>query len=312
MKGDLKKSIEDYMSNDIGSGKEYQEFLASLNTASDEEIAEVMQQQWSSFIGDIEDQRHRLDNRRRLRWGMLAAACCAIFLICGFVLKLYSDNQRLIRQSKQLICINTGKHERVTVNLPDGTNVKLNSESSLSYAQDFGSEDRRVSLSGEAYFMVTHDAERQFVVNGEFLDVSVHGTTFNVNAYHDQREIEVALVEGKVSVTTHDQDAIPVVLTPNTKAVYDKSTRRISVRPTSMIETAWINDVLVFKSQTIGDVLRVLEKKFDVKIVVPEGFNTDDTYTGYFDDESLSEILYVLKAHYKFSYQINKDVVIIE
>lgn len=312
MNVDLKKGIADFMSNDIGSEKEYGDFLSSLNAASDGNVSEVMRQQWTSFIGDIEGHRSRLDNRRRLRWGMMAAACCAVFVMCGFALKVYSDNQKLIRQSEQLISINTGKHERVTVNLPDGTNIKLNSESTLTYAQNFGAEDRRVSLSGEAYFMVTHDAERKFIVNGEFLDVTVHGTIFNINAYHDQREIEVALVEGKVSVTTHDQDTAPLVLTPNTKAVYDKSTRLISVRPSSMIETAWINDVLVFKSQTIGNVLRILEKKFDVKIVVPDGFNTEDTYTGYFDDESLSEILYVLKTHYKFSYQINKDMVIIK
>ena len=311
MKVNLKTNISDFMSDNIRSEKEYEEFLASLNSASDEDVADVMQQQWVSYIGDIEGRSSRLSSRRDRRWGWLAVACCMILAICGFALKLYVDNQQFIRQSKQLISINTGKHERVTVSLPDGTSVKLNSESTLSYAQDFGTEHRQVFLSGEGYFMVAHDAEKKFVVNNEFLDVTVHGTTFNVNAYHDQKEVEVALIEGKVAVAAHDRDLRPVVLAPNTKAIYDKTTRTFNIRPTSMIETAWISDVLVFKSQPIGNVLRVLEKKFDVKIIVSERFDTEDTYTGYFDDESLSEILYVLKSHYGFKYQINKDTVVI-
>ena len=94
--------------------------------------------------------------------------------------------------------VKAGKGDKATIELPDGTNVVLNSASQLSYLNNFGEKVRRVQLNGEAYFKVAHDEKHAFIVQIGDLEVKVLGTSFNVSAYEDAKDVTVVLLEGKV------------------------------------------------------------------------------------------------------------------
>ena len=96
--------------------------------------------------------------------------------------------------------VKAGKGDKATIELPDGTNVVLNSASQLSYLNNFGEKVRRVQLNGEAYFKVAHDEKHAFIVQIGDLEVKVLGTSFNVSAYEDAKDVTVVLLEGKVGV----------------------------------------------------------------------------------------------------------------
>lgn len=132
--------------------------------------------------------------------------------------------------------VKAGQGDKATVELPDGTNVILNSASQLSYLNNFGKKVRKVQLDGEAYFKVAHDEKRTFIVQVGDLEVKVLGTSFNVSGYEDAKEVTVVLLEGEVGVYAEDTSH---VLKPGDKIVYNKVTHKITttqVHPEDYIE----------------------------------------------------------------------------
>lgn len=104
--------------------------------------------------------------------------------------------------AEQDVIVRSGDSGTSQVTLPDGTLVRLNANSSLTYQQNFGQDNRKVKLSGEGYFEVKKNTEKKFIVNTGYIDVTVLGTKFNLYAYEDKDIIEMALVEGHVNVST--------------------------------------------------------------------------------------------------------------
>ena len=108
------------------------------------------------------------------------------------------------------LVVHADRGERSGVTLPDGTQVKLNAESSLSYTHDFGRELRQVNLEGEAYFEVTRNEDKPFVVHTEYLDIEVLGTSFNVYSYERENVMEMALIE---NIQREDLNSVAVSYT---------------------------------------------------------------------------------------------------
>ena len=127
--------------------------------------------------------------------------------------------------------VKAAKGDKATIELPDGTNVVLNSASQLSYLNNFGEKVRRVQLNGEAYFKVAHDEKHAFIVQIGDLEVKVLGTSFNISAYKDDKEITVVLLEGKVGVYAQERSHI---MKPGDKIEYNKITHQITVSYTHL------------------------------------------------------------------------------
>ena len=128
--------------------------------------------------------------------------------------------------------VKAGKGDKATIELPDGTNVVLNSASQLSYLNNFGENVRRVQLNGEAYFKVAHDEKHAFIVQIGDLEVKVLGTSFNVSAYEDAKDVTVVLLEGKVGVYAQK---ISHIMKPGDKIEYNKATHKITATQTLVI-----------------------------------------------------------------------------
>ncbi|MDD6253318.1 MAG: FecR family protein [Candidatus Cryptobacteroides sp.] len=155
--------------------------------------------------------------------------------------------------------------------LPDQSRVTLNAGSTLFYPETF-SDVRYVYLSGEAVFDVTASGEHPFIVKTSDVSVRVHGTRFNVSAYPDEDNVNVALCRGAVSVSPNKGDAVPVELKPDQSYRYSRIDGSSTVTSVNSSEyTGWESGNLSFHSQDIHSVARTIGRRFNVNIYVTTG-----------------------------------------
>lgn len=314
----LKDRLAKYRTEQINR-EEFRELAQEISNYSDEELYPVLLDSWNNYdynkempSEDIRELLLRIRReagigasiQKRMDWRQIAAVI-ALFILGGLSAYLYIDNRSITQLADRNMVVNVGKGERVTITLPDGTKVRLNSESVLSYKQDFGKENRCVTLSGEGYFDVCKDLRKKFVVNTECMDIEVTGTSFNVYAYSNKDILEMALVEGSVTVSSIRPPFKKIDVVPNEKVVYDKKTGKMEKITTSnILETAWVSKDLVFRSEPMDVVLKRIERKYGVSIEITDSSFMKDTYTGVFDEEEIDEVMDILKFHYGFDYRI--------
>ena len=170
-------------------------------------------------------------------------------------IEMANDNK-----NNELIIPKGGEYQVV---LADGTKVWLNSASRLIYPQSFMGKERRVVLSGEAFFDVAHDAERPFIVETSRMNVKVLGTRFNVNDYDDNEEVSTTLVNGSVEIISGDQQAFRLV--PGEQA-YGKENelekREVNVR----LYTSWIDGKFLFNNTELEEIAKQISRWYDVEI----------------------------------------------
>jgi ferric-dicitrate binding protein FerR (iron transport regulator) len=176
--------------------------------------------------------------------------------------------------------------------LPDSTEVWLNSKSQLRYSPDLAkSKQRLVSLSGQAYFKVHHDALHPFIVQTTQTDIRVLGTSFDVSAYPDDKMIYSTLEEGSIAVL-NKQGTQLTKLTPGEQATFDRRHSTLSKSKVKTTDfTAWKTGKLIFKDCSIADVARKLERRYDCTITISEQLLQENpTYTFSIQNENLPEI----------------------
>jgi transmembrane sensor len=227
------------------------------------------------------------------------------------------------------------------INLPDGTKVKLNSGSKLTYPPDFGNSMRTVHLEGEAFFDVAKDTACPFFVNTHSISIKVLGTSFNVKSYTEENIIETTVESGTIEIyhelATNQpvMDRPPVaVLGKSDKATFVKDVSSISISSglaasenhsntvkkagilvESQIETdlytAWKDNVLKFKGEKFEDIAIKLERWYGVNIEIRHKTLKGEYFTGQFDTETIEQALDALRLTAPFRYSITKNEIVI-
>lgn len=203
------------------------------------------------------------------------------------------------------ILIPNGKTLKIL--LSDGTLVWLNAGTRFKFPQDFkySSESRRVFLEGEAYFDVTKNEHKPFIVDNNGLDIKVVGTKFNVSSYSNDKDIATTLVEGSVIVEKDSQSNKTLQLVPGEQSIYNKKSLQISKRNVdTQIYTSWIDNKLVINNLRFNQILAKLERRFDVKIIDNSKVTDQAIYKGEFANEDLETILKTIAISNPFSYEI--------
>lgn len=155
--------------------------------------------------------------------------------------------------------ISTPRGGQYHVELADGTQVWLNAASSLTYPVSFTGNNREVSLSGEAYFEVAHDAKKPFHVKSGNQDIRVLGTHFNVNSYSDEPSIKTTLLEGSVRINGLK------TLVPGEQSAFTGNSINIYPVDTEPV-TAWKNNKFMFDHEDINGIMRMVARWYDVDI----------------------------------------------
>jgi ferric-dicitrate binding protein FerR (iron transport regulator) len=181
------------------------------------------------------------------------------------------------------------------VELPDGSLVWLNSGSEIKYSTRFAVDNRAISLSGEAYFQVTKNVELPLVVSSGDLQVKVLGTKFNVSAYPETDKINVVLESGRVELLNSHVESFLYELKPGERATYRTDNHELYVSNVNTTKfTAWKEGVLNIYDQSMEELIKRLEIRYNQKFVLEDGLK-DFHYTFTIKNESLDEIIQLME-----------------
>lgn len=204
----------------------------------------------------------------------------------------------------------TVKGERRTVTLPDGSTVKLNAESRITYQSDFGEHNRNLVLEGEAFFDVMPDPSVPFNIRTGDLTTTVVGTSFNINAYPASPQIRVAVRTGKVKVASGEADTEKMLLLPDEMSVFEKKDGSLTSRQFDPLsEFGWVSNTIVLTNADFKEIKRVLEKEYAVTFVVEKGLNVKEDFSARFKDAPIRKVLDALNYTSRFQYNLVKDKV---
>lgn len=256
--------------------------------------------------GDVPDKSHKRRRSPVFVKVLEFAAMIAVAVVSALVV----TDKRQDRQSRlavQSITVPAG--QRLDLVLPDGTSVCLNSGSTISYPSAFSSKNRSVTLDGEAYFEVYHDEAAPFVVHTSKYDVTVLGTTFNVDAYSSKDEFCTSLIEGSVKLSSPSDKSGSIVLKPLEQAFL--SDGGISVRqfsPESVI--SYKDGLLVFNHKSLEEITKEFQKFYGVEIRFTDSKKYNKLFTGKFrQNEGVEYAMKILQSRLGFKYDIQGDVV---
>ena len=254
--------------------------------------------------------KRRIRNRRRIpkiNRLTLVTTCVLTAVLVGVI--GYQPQEALMQQ--QMVTVQANPGMRSIVDLPDGTVVYLNAGSKLSYPIPYDATQRNVTLTGEAYFKVSHHADWPFVasVADDRFQVKVLGTEFNLQAFEHDTTITATLISGRIDVLTKEMDDIRRVqsVLPSEKTSYNRLTGKINIeKVNTQYETAWIDGKIMFKNCRLPEVLKKLTYAYNVKFEVNNPVINDYHFTGVFDNKQLSQILDYLQISSNIKYQIRQ------
>jgi len=200
---------------------------------------------------------------------------------------------------------------RSALKLSDGTSVWLNSGSSIKYPDRFIGNNRTVTLKGEAYFEVESDPKKPFIVETSSLSVKATGTKFNVSEYSFSDETEVTLVTGKVEVSLPDdiKSVNNYKLDVNQHLLFNKVNETISIVNADTYKyIAWKDGKLIFRNEPLSQVVKKIGQVFNIDIEIKGNEIQNYSFRATFQDESLEEILKLLKMSSPIDYiEVKRD-----
>jgi ferric-dicitrate binding protein FerR (iron transport regulator) len=192
-----------------------------------------------------------------------------------------------------------------SVILPDGTTVQLNSGSKLVYASGFNSGERTVNLEGEAFFNVAKDKEHSFTIKTKSLDFKVYGTSFNIQAYPEDSEINTTLVEGSLGVVAKTGSEM-ARLVPGENANFKEDNKELVVTNVDLeLYTSWKDGMVTFRNEKLKDIARKIERWYNVQIVINNPKLADELYMGtIMKNKPIDQLLEVFKLTSSLNYRI--------
>lgn len=162
------------------------------------------------------------------------------------------------------LSVSTPRGGEFKITLEDGTEVWLNAETQLRYPERFGDGERRVAVTGEAFFKVAKDSKRPFYVETAGQVVRVYGTEFNVHAYPEDKSVATTLVEGSIALQAASGNGSQLMLMPGHQALFDKQSHEASVKSVDTeVVTSWRSGSFVFENQNLGDIMQTLSRWYD-------------------------------------------------
>lgn len=282
----------------------YDDSEVELPNTSFKDMLTQKQSMLSNIKREAEEVKPIRSNYLNIVWKVAAS----VAIILGFVL-YFTQTQVTQEPAIAIVTKSTELGQTKELTLSDGSIVKLNVGSSVSFAERFGQDSREIKLIGEAFFQVAEDASRPFkVITGEVTTIAL-GTSFNINAYPGKRNIDIALATGKVKVEA-SVDSKKVIdsfyLEPGEKASYTLSTQDISKQKFDPEEIlAWKDGIIYFKNADEAALIEKLERWYDVDIAVANETQKTIDLTTKFENASLENVLKSLGYTLGFEFTIN-------
>lgn len=288
------RSLEQWLDSDDANRREFMRQKSLWDAVSlpfdidDVDIDAAQSRLLDGIEGDIEQPR-----RGFAYWWARTASVIALPLIVACAALIYMNMSMAEATTDSIQTLRTCYGSTMQSQLPDGSTVWLNVNSSLTYNLDM-TKERNVILNGEAYFEVEADKNRPFTVDAPGLSVTATGTAFNVNAYDSDSQTTVTLVNGKVSAMTSDDESL--ALAPDQQLVFDRQTGASDIYDTDTYKwCAWKDGKLIFRDTPLGDVFKRLAQIYNVDFAIESPGVNNYTCRATFEGENLTEILHLIE-----------------
>ena len=319
----------------------YDEIISDSNIKKDilSNKWEANSKEWEKLLSVITPRAQNISISRKTLY-LTASTAAVILLLIGICSGLFYE--RIIQKNNQIpegyTYIFSPRGQRTRVVLPDQTKVWLNSESSLRYPVSYNLKTREVQIKGEAFFQVQKNPLKPFLVYANEIKVKVYGTSFNIKAFPNEKNIETTLIEGRLSITTKDKNGKygnEIFLKPNERCIYKrvpdiavlkksqeitqkeiaKEPRNEAVKEPTLIlaeninpdqEAKWKDGKLIFKEETFEELSIKMERWYDMKIHFTDDKIKKYKFTGVFDKETINQAFEALRlsSQQSFKYEI--------
>ncbi|MGC4037143.1 MAG: FecR family protein [Chitinophagaceae bacterium] len=270
---------------------------------------------------------------KRYKIVLSAAAIFLLFLAGWYLFK--NENNSSVNKPLPTHEIAAAVDSIRKINLPDGSEVRLNAASKVVFDESFNKAIREVWLTGEAFFDVVKNKDKPFIIHTGKVNVKVLGTAFNVRAYPDEQNVETSLVRGKVEITVNDEPGKKYLLSPNQKLTIplsqnDSLSTTINVsankqkkygvlqpvrdfysKDSVIAELSWMDGKIAFYETSFKELSYRLGKKYNVSFVFNDPEKEKLEFTGVFYNQTLQQVLQRLAIADPFSYKIENNVVYI-
>lgn len=259
---------------------------------------------------------------RRLWIGTASLAACSLIAVSLF---LSRTDQSKVPAKTLILSYNTPMGKKRTVRLPDGSVVTLNGGSHILLHKGFNISNRELSLVGEGYFVVFHNAAKPFLVHTAKITIKDVGTEFNVKAYLNDKITEASLIKGLIEITIKGHNHLsgksdPIILSPNKKFIFNNDTPVTTIEPGilkpvftvknitttedhSVAETDWTQNKLTFVDEPLSEIAPQMERWYGVKVVIANEALNQLHFTATFDHGDIIQVLKALKLSGNFNYR---------
>lgn len=195
--------------------------------------------------------------------------------------------------------------------LADGSKVWLNSDSQLKYPSHFNGDTREVYLRGEAYFSITKNKQKPFIVNSDLMDIKVLGTEFNLSCYEESQKVEATLYEGKIAYKTNNNKGI---LEPGFQAVLDKKSNKVEVRKVIVSQyTSWKEGIYLFDGINIEELAIKISRWYNVEVIIKDDSVKKMEFTGAIEkNKSVEFIIELLEETNSVKCKLEDSVLLID
>jgi transmembrane sensor len=302
--------LEDWLEQDPSHRSQFDRINTTFQTLRDDQPDyETVTSAWDSLsakIDNVSPQARVKSLSPASRFTFLKMAASVLLLVAaGIAAWKYSIVN--VNAAAEAVVVEKSSNEKKLVTLPDGTRVWLNANSELRYEQDFNVSNRNVTLEGEAYFDVTKTGV-DFIVHTSNLSIQVKGTRFNVKAADGGKEC-TTLEEGSVALKINGHEE-SFDMKPGDQITFNKKSEEVAHQVVNAASySVWKEEELVFEKATLAEIVSQLEKRFQVKIMIDKTIASRENLSMVIRDETLDEVLELIRISSSLQYSINGDEV---
>lgn len=293
----------------------FREVLQVFETADQHLIKPINQQKsWYAIQQHVNEKPKFEKPILKIRWNKWIKLAAAVVVLATLPL-LYFYNQSK-KPAVEVVYneIYNPKGQKRLVTMPDGSNVYLNGDTKIRYAQNFNTGKRIVYLEGEAFFDVQHKEKQPFIVNTGKVSTTVLGTSFNVNAYKASKNITVTVQTGKVGVVIKNETKEKQVyfLLPNQQLSISADGKTCTKQTVNALEfNSWREYKMIFYDKTLEEIAQTIGREYDLDILIKSERLKDIKLTAKFDKCSIQQIMEMVAKLSGAKYTIYENEIII-
>ena len=328
----IKEIIAYYLEHDVSERNRDRVLERIADTMDDKDVNESLSSLWAQSDSASMDEgeisaayeRLRITNGEKKKskylklftWQRIAAVIIPLVMLVVFG-KLYVQMSDELKASQVVAMLqeHTVSDECKTIALADGTQVRLNQSSVLLYPEKFVGKERKVFLTGEAFFDIKHDGKHPFHVSTPYFDITDLGTSFSVSSYATDVEVSTTLKTGKIELKIVGEDKV-YSMKPNDQLVYNVKTKAVDLRQITDEDDglSWRNKQISLDDVTLAEAARIMGDVYGVKFVFRSSRHRNTKITVHFNrGESLKKALAIVGNLVPgLEYELKKDKVIIK